>query len=227
MIENNGKSDLWDPVIRPVENMFSASDTIRRLYVKDPVSQFKVKMEAGFPEDPEEPPAYTYLSEPVAPYFRLDRREFLVAREIMRKEYLMLRRMSGVPLAIFFFNMFEVAPDEATDPLTGGVIDPELESTDKYHGPYDALGAFSPAKKQKEMAEDGTGVREPYSHTLRVLGVPQLCHYDIVFDRNNGMAYHVDEVVNEAEIRRHPLVQVLTVHQVPTAESNIYRLLQP
>jgi hypothetical protein len=68
------------------------------------------------------------------------------------------------------------------------------------------------------MSQDGSGTVEPRTFTVRMIGTPLMKKNDLVVDIGSGKRYYVDTVQIAAEIRRIPIVQLLTVNEAPLSD---------
>lgn len=169
-------------------------------------------------------PNGVYESGVVSPYGDLDRREFLMGRDIMRMETLHHRKLGGVEIDVWSSSTWGPRCD-CRDPVTGHVRDskcPKCLGTGyapPYHGPFRVWGAFSTdAQHQTSFGEGGDGVteRKPFSIDL-VASVP-MKKGDVVKDVRSGKMYHVDSVAVKTEIRRVPLLQQCSVMEAAATD---------
>lgn len=210
---NDGKK--WLDISEPIENAFIYQEHATRIYPRTDTIKFRIVATDG------DKKKYTSFS--IAPYSILTKREFLLAREIMRKEILMMKRSSGTPIKLFKYDYFAHPAPEGTDPVSGSVIDPDYSVGDLYYGPYDLFGAFQPQLKEIKQEESGLGHSEQFQYKARTIGFPYINSYDIIFDDNEDRAFKIGPVTNVAEIRRMAIVQDLAVNEIEKS-SPIYRL---
>lgn len=169
-------------------------------------------------------------SSPVMPYGDLGRREFLLCRDIMRREVLHARTLGGTKGAAFVVSTFGVKCTACTDPITGHVRDsacPLCLGTGRippYHGPYETWWSVSPTKTIEQFNQDGaSGTIDTKDFSIRMIGAVQLKKNDVVLDSSTDKRYYVDVVEVLSEIRRIPVVQMLTVHEAALSDP-IYSL---
>jgi len=211
----------WTVLSPPLTNQYAWATTERLVAPKDPVLYFRVRMVT--------PDAKEYLSPVIMPYGTLDRREFLIVQEIMRKELLQMEQMAGVPITIWLKAIFGPVCDECRDFVTGDILKQDCPYCfgtgvkPGYHGPYCSWGTFSPIRRQKMMQPDQTTTQEPYSVQLRMLGVPRLKKDDVIVDSRADKRYYVDTIQNATEIRRIPVIQDIVANEIPTS-SPLYKL---
>jgi len=201
----------WEAISPVLVDQYQWSETGPRVVPKDPILYFRICMLAE---------GQNYWSHVVSPYGDLDRREFLIVRDIIRQELLQQRKLSGVECEVWRKSVCGPKCDECTDFVTG---EPEMGDCDTcygtgfnpgYHGPYPLWVTFSTEKRDKQMQGDQTGVREPYVHSGRVVGTIRLKNDDVIVDSCADRRYFVDVVQNLTEIRRSPVVQQVQLNQV-------------
>ena len=165
-----------------------------------------------------------YESLPVSPYGDLDRREFLIGRDIMRMEVLHHSKLGGVEMDVWSASTWGPRCD-CRDPVTGHVRDskcPKCLGTGyapPYHGPFRVWGSFSTdAQHQTGFNEGGDGVSERKPFTIDMVSSVPMKKNDVVRDMRSGKMYHVDSVVVKTEIRRVPLLQQCSVAEAATTD---------
>ncbi len=165
----------------------------------------------------------TYASEPVMPCSELDLREFLIAREILRKEELNARRFSGVQGQAWISAEYGTRCPACIDPITGQVRNshcPKCHGTGFYpshYGPFDMWLQFS--QVQHGAGHDGVGgTKDDKPFSVRAIGTPRLKKNDVLRDKATGKMYYIQSVANVAEIRRVPIVQRLEVGEAATTD---------
>lgn len=158
-----------------------------------------------------------YESPVVSPYGDLDRREFLIGRDIMRMEVLHHRKLGGVEIDVWSSSSWGPRCD-CRDPVTGHVRDSKCKKClgtgydPPYHGPFRVWGSFSPdAQHKMGFAEGGNGVTEQKPFTIDLVASIPMKKGDAVKDIRSGKMYAVDSVAVKTEIRRVPLLQQCTV----------------
>ena len=164
-----------------------------------------------------------YASEPVMPVGGLDLREFLIAREILRKEELNARMMAGIQGEVWIAAEYGTRCPKCLDPITRQVRDshcPRCHGTGFYpshYGPFDMWMGFSQA--QHGMTHDQAGgTKDDKPFTVRAVGTPRLKKNDVLRDPRTGKMFYVQSVANVAELRRIPIVQQLAVSEAATTD---------
>ena len=159
------------------------------------------------------------------PYGDLDRREFLIGREIMRKEVLHMSRLAGTECDVWTVANYGPKCPHCLDPVTGqprvghcryclgtGFYPP-------YFGPFPSWCTFSENNQhQVQEGPEGNGVYEHKKFQVRMVNAVPVKKNDIVHDRRSGKRYNVNSVQIVAEIRRVPVVQVLVVDEIATTD---------
>ena len=159
------------------------------------------------------------------PYGDLDRREFLIGREIMRKEVLHMSRLAGTECDVWTVANYGPKCPHCLDPVTGqprvghcryclgtGFYPP-------YFGPFPSWCTFSENNQhQVQEGPEGNGVYEQKKFQVRMVNAVPVKKNDIVHDRRSGKRYNVNSVQIVAEIRRVPVVQVLVVDEIATTD---------
>lgn len=170
-----------------------------------------------------------YVSQPVQCWGELSEKDWLLAREIVRKEtvrqsglagrqgYLLKRRRTG-------------AVCSCVDPLTGEVVNsdcPECYGTGiktGYFAPQPCVCfAVEPRDQQEELEFDSRGQTAPSMSQARALAVPPINERDIWVDANSDERWSVEKVTHAAELRGVPLVVSLVLCQVPFSDI-IYKI---
>lgn len=227
---DTGKENLdeWEDLHdTPVIDAFSFVDTWKVVHTKDFNIIYRVRMVT---------PRGTYYSVHTGPYVLLPRREFLYAREIMRKEVLVMREWEGVPVNIYKKTVIPIAerateyPEGAVDPITGQVIDPDLlyctggndpvtgdPVSGPYHGPYEGFGKFSVRLSSKGIDDFHTTDIQLFQ--VRMVAYPFLIRTDILVDMTNDKRYSIEKVDSAFEVRRIPIIYNLTVAELPPSDA--------
>ena len=164
-----------------------------------------------------------YASEPALPAGDLSLREFLLAREILRKEELNARMMAGVLGQVWIAAEYGTRCPKCLDPITGQVRNSHCAKCHgtgfypSHYGPFDMWLGFS--QTQHGMTHDevgGTADAKPFS--VRAVGTPRLKQNDVLRDPRTGKMFYIQSVANAAEIRRIPIVQQLSVSEAATTD---------
>jgi hypothetical protein len=209
----------WTDISGPVVDRFMFKESRHRLINKSSVLYYRVRMTAG---------DNTYFSNVVQPYGDLDRKDFLIGREIMRKEVLHMRGMAGVACSLYSISTFGPWCMKCRDPLTGEIRNSKCKyclgtgRVNPYNGPYDTWMTFSEDSKHLGQ-DDGFGTFEHRMFDVRIASNIVVKKNDIIVDRGSDKRYYVNQASVVAEIRRIPLVQSLSVSEAPVSD-RIYSL---
>lgn len=213
---DTGKQDTedWADLSEPIIDMFSFSDEFKVVHTKDFNIMYRVVMTT---------PNGTYTSPTTGPYSQLPRKDFLIAREIMRKEMLDMREWGGVPTSIWKKTLSSDPCDKCLHPVTKQIIDPDCAYCggsgliEGWHGPYQTMAKFSPRKSNKTIDELVTTDIQTFS--VRILAYPFLIRNDILVDMTSDKRYSIEKVESAFEVRRIPIIYDLMVAELPPSDS--------
>ena len=211
----SGPNGPWKAISPTVTNMYRWSEDTKRLINKDDVLYFRIKMIT---------PENTYYSAVITPYGDLEKREYLLVKEVMRKELLHAQTLAGVKGQLWLVSTFGPKCRKCVDPITKQIRDsscPACMGTGRlppYNGPYETFWLISPTTRTMQMSPDGTGTREPKQFEIRMIGTPPSKKNDVVVDINSGKRYYVDVVQVVAELQGIPVVQTLIAHEAPVSD---------
>jgi hypothetical protein len=219
--EGPGSDGPWTALSPEVVNIFAYVEIDkRRVLTKDLVLFFRIKLET---------PQGTYYSEVRTPYGDLNRREYLISRDIMRREVLQQRTMAGIQAILWVKNIYGLKCPFCRDPITGDITTTNCKYClgtgylPPYTGPYHIWATFSPTSRNIEVKSDGEGLQQVYSWQVRMIGFPYVKDQDIVVDLAQDKRYIVDGIQHLMEIRRISLVQTLRVLELPMSDP-VYKL---
>jgi len=201
--------------ISPELKTYQFQETGPRLISPDNNLYFRIKFTTG---------KGVYYSAVIAPHTRVDRSSFLLIREIMRKEMLQQRNMSGVVASVYIRASFGPYCD-CIDPITKDIITTKCPNcfgigrVPGYHGPYTTWVTFEPVQKGKALQDDNTAPKQAFKTSGRLISVPELKTGDIIIDRSTDRRFYIDSVQNIMEIRRVPVVSNVALNLIPTSDS--------
>jgi len=210
----------WHEISPPLINVFYWAGSPPPLVNKSAVLYFRVRLKTRQGD---------YVSHVVQPYGDMTKREFLLAKDMMRREVLAASRMSGVQAKVLMKSNWGERCDECTDPITGRVRSsncPKCIGTGfahPYHGPYDLWIMWSPDQQHQVAETPNTGNVEPKKFQVRAIGNPLLKHNDIIVDVRSGKRYYVNNVAVVSELRRIPIIQMLALSEAALSDP-AYRL---
>ena len=207
-------SGPWETISPPIEDVYYWADSRKRVG-KTVARNYRVTMiDAN---------GAMYASEPVTPAGDLDLREFLIAREILRKEELNARMMAGVMGQVWIAAEYGRKCPKCLDPITGHVRNSHCSKCHgtgfypSHYGPFDMWLSFS--QSQHGMSHDDVGgTKDEKQFSVRAIGTPRLKKNDVVRDTGSGKMFYIQTVSNVSEIRRIPIVQQLVVSEAATTD---------
>lgn len=165
-----------------------------------------------------------YASEAKLPCGDLGLHEFLLAREILRKEELNARKFAAIRGEVWLVAEYGVPCCECRDPITHEVRSSHCRAchgtgfVPSHYGPFEMWLQFSEKQNQGATHDDVGGTKDDKPFTVRAVGTPRLKKNDVLRDPGNGKMYYVQAVSNAAEIRRIPIVQQLSVSEAATTD---------
>lgn len=213
----------WEAISPEVANVIAWHDSGgKNLYGKSNILYFRVTLRT---------PGKMYFSHAVQPYGDLSRREYLLAREIIRRESLRARVLAGVECDVYIRSIFGPKCTYCIDPVTGDVRDSHCRKClgtgryPAYFGPHRMMLSFSPdVAHSKVNSNDGT--HETRTFEALAIGNPVLKKGDVVIDRAQDKRYVVGVSSIVAEVRRVACLQKLGFDEAPLSDS-IYRIGEP
>lgn len=213
----------WKDISPSLVNVLAWKESAgRNLGGKSNTLYFRVKLHT---------PKGTYFSYVRQPYGDLSRRDFLLAREIIRRESLRARVLAGVECEVYIRSTFGPKCPYCLDPVTGDVRNshcPKCFGTGRYpayFGPHKMMLSFSPdVAHHKTSSNDGT--HETRTFEAMAIGNPVLKHGDVVIDTHQDKRYVVGTASVVSEVRRIPCLQNLAFDESAVSDS-VYRIGLP
>jgi len=213
----------WKTISPELVNVIAwRDDGGKNLYGKSNVLYFRTVLKT---------PRGTYFSPVIQPYGDLPRREYLLAREIIRRESLRARVLAGVECDVYIRSTFGPKCTYCIDPVTGDVRDSHCKKCfgtgryPAYFGPHRMMLSFSTdASHTKTNSNDGT--HETRTFEALAIGNPVLKKGDVVIDRTQDKRYVVGVASVVSEVRRVACLQRLGFDEAPLSDS-IYRIGEP
>ena len=206
----------WADISPAIENRMSWRSEGNLRVNKSDVIFLRVRLETS---------AGHYESGVRTPYGDLERREFLIGREIMRKEILHMSRLAGTECLVWSVANYGPSCPHCIDPVTG---QPRVGHCrycfgtgfyPAYDGPFPSWCTFSENNQhQLQEGPEGNGMLEQKKFQVRMVNAVPVKKNDIVHDKGSGKRYYVNAVQIAAEIRRVPLVQTLVVDEIATSD---------
>lgn len=219
---NPNATDWQDVGTTGINTCFAQDDERRRgTYGKSLTTHYRVLLTAG--------DGIKYVSMPVSTYGTLNERDWLMAREIVRKERL---RHSLVSVEGFLLKRMRYGDpcDRCLDELDGTISDskcPVCNGTGfkvGYHPPTPLTVDMNPqAVVELLKGTEPPGPTAIVDNFIRVLGFPMLAMNDIWVDGRSDQRWIFGEISNMAEWRHVPLVVTTKVKLLPGTDQ-AYRI---
>lgn len=213
--KSEDRGTTWEDFSSIVTNLFLYESTTKTIGNLEPNLEFRVKFTAA-----DNSIEYSFTKHP---YGDLNKREFLLFKEIFRKELLLMTKSSGTVCDLWKMSPYKELPSDTLDPITGDIINPDKAFPAMYVGPYKLYAAFNPLPRKKDMDERGDGLAEKNETQAKVLGYPFINNEDVLVDIDRDKRYYVSDITNVAEMRRIPIIQQMVLNEVPVTEP-IYKL---
>lgn len=155
-------------------------------------------------------------------YRNLERRSWLIAREITRKETLRFRKYVGVRAVVLKKKHFGELCTECVDPVGGDVTDSQCEAcfgTRFLGGYYSGIEAWietSPLPDQKGLGGQGW-MTEDYTGQIRMISYPLVTREDLIVEVDSNRRLRVLQV-DPIELRTVPLIQLVSVKMISRSD---------
>lgn len=207
----------WENFLGPFENIFQYHDRNKPLKYDKGIDPFyRVVMTTGT--------GRSYESAIKGTYGDLPRRDYLIAKEMMRREQLMMIKSSGVEVGIWKMIKTGIRCAHCTDEVTGIRTSTKCpyclgsEYEGGYTGPYGAWAKFSERKSDRKFDAGGYGVTEPGMFMVTLLGHPFLNDGDVLVDKKSDRRYSVANHASTVEIRRLPILITAGITELSMAD---------
>lgn len=199
-------ADDWADVGAAAVDTFFSVDSTQRIYGKRLTTHYRVKLTAG---------ASVYYSKVAATYGLLSKRDWLLAKAIVRKEMLRHTKKTS-PNGYFLKRKWRetasIVNHNIVDPLTGETvrtIGTTGKGTSKAGGYYPAVSMYMELSPEThDVAKDlqGRATINDVRVTGRTVAFPQLNTKDVWVDSTSDKRYFVKTVQHTAEIRGVPII---------------------
>ena len=165
-------------------------------------------------------------------YSDIPRDEYCISKEIMRKEILQMRKMSGVPGRVWKKLRTGIPCPVCLDTITGQVLRANCPACngskiiDGFSGPYDVWATFSLRQQFKKLDGANTemyGTTDQQIYEVKMIGHPFVTADDIVIDVTSDRRYMITKLNSLMEIRRIPMVVNVYAVELTTKDA-AYRL---
>jgi hypothetical protein len=196
----------WSDVGIEFENTFFALDDQQRLYGKDMRIVYRVKMTTD---------SDTYYSEPAQPFGWLRKRQWLVAREIIRRHTLQVKQRGLRALDGYLLKRkIEGTLCSCRDHHTGGIKNSDCSlchGTGFLDGYWQAIEntMLDLSPELHGTQQDNQMARGTVTDMLaqgRFVGIPVINRRDIWIDKESDRRYYIWDVDNQAEINQVPII---------------------
>ncbi len=163
-----------------------------------------------------------FFSQPESMYGVLSRHDWLIARDVVRKEYLALRKFHGT-LGYLLKRREYGAPCSNEACLDWDTEQPQVSNcplcygTGFLRGYYDGIPFwidFSAAESSKDVVQP-FGTVDPMVRAGRCVAYPLLDTYDLWIDADKNLRFLVRKLRPAVEVRARALVYVGEFHQLP------------
>lgn len=213
----------WDDLSPELKNVVAWKEPGgRHLVGKSNTLYFRLRMRT---------PEGVHVSQSVQPYGDIGKRDFLLAREIIRRECLRARVLAGVECDVYIKSTFGPKCPHCLDPVTGNIRNSHCRwcfGTGRfpaYFGPHRMMMSFSTdTAHTKASAQDGT--HEDRMFEALAIGNPVLKKGDVIVDVGQDKRYVIGVASVVSEVRRIPCLQKLTFEEAPLSDP-IYRIGVP
>jgi hypothetical protein len=212
--ESETGRDSWRDISPEIINFMRWSEDDREKFSPERKPYFRVRALLG--DD-----SIEMVSNVRDAYADLSKRDFLLVREIYRKENLQMRKAAGTPVTIWMAMQEGEPCTRCLDPITGEVLDSHCKIClgtgviGAAHGPYDDWATISQTKAHEQHEQTGDGMADTRVHQIRMLGSwSGLRRDDLVLDTPSQRLYSIDKQVDLAEYRRVPLAIQFEAHEV-------------
>lgn len=195
-------------------NTYSATDYTRRLWSKDTESYYKVVMETT---------EGTYVSPAVNANAYWAKRDWLIAREICRKEMLLFRKHAGWKGWLLKAKVYGPACTRCGDYDLEGAADahcPVCYGTGKQGGYWAPFATYTynmqSGPQARKSVNESTGLAEPLVLPgMRWPGYPQLATNDVFVHEGSGNRYYIRKTAVLADIKSIPVIYGTELVQAP------------
>lgn len=193
----------WLNIGQPVVNTFYAVDTQRRLFGKELKTNYRIRLTTS---------RGTYFSPAQSVFGKLNKHDWLMGREITRKELLRLQKYTAVQGYLLIAKRSGTVCS-CVDPLTGEVTnsnDTTCYGVGYVGGYYDPFPCtfFDLTTDQRSEALDlqARGMIDDQLREGRFIGYPTISVRDVFVDRDSDERYYFKKIQIKAAIRDVPII---------------------
>ncbi len=158
-------------------------------------------------------------------------RDFRIAREIVRKEYLLLRKFTSARGLLFSQKMWGETCDVCVDPTTGETMDGKCLTcfgtriVGGFYAPSTLRISLDNPPNDKIARSENRGTVHDMVRMGRFVAIPEITARDFWVDLDDDRRYRIQSRRTVAAIRGRPIVQVAELRLAPATDI-IYQLPQ-
>lgn len=211
----NSPEGPWELLtLLPLVNEFFFVDVKSLVLSKEPHVYYRVKVQA--------PDGEEVTSGPKDLLRNLERRQFLQAREVIRKEILRFQKFAGIRVWVLKKKHFGTPCQACVDPVSGYKLtsDCELCFGTRWEGgfepPIEAWAERGPMDDNKGLGGSGW-MTEDFETQIRMISYPLITRDDIIVEAETNVRFRVLRI-SFAELRAVPVVQIITARFIPRNE---------
>jgi len=163
-----------------------------------------------------------YNSRPISTMGVLNKEDWLIVRDVIRKEYLRLKKYIGTPGYLMKRRNHGIKCPVCLEYDTGEVVNgscPICYGTGVIGGYYNAVLYYldqTGAVSRKDV-QSPLGTVDNKSKTVRSVAYPRLDTYDLWVDGNKNKRYLFRQVSEEVALKGMPLIYVSRMHELPAS----------
>jgi len=214
--DGDGRADDWLNVGNSVTDTFFAEDATQRLFGKTADLHYRVKLTTGTDT--------VYYSDPVSIYGDLDKHDWTLVKELLRKEN--LRHVKQVSVRGFLLKAKRYGPlcPNCLDPLTQEVTDSHCEvcyGTGFSGGYFAALPNVYvdvTLERAREALNPQLGTTKEVVIQGRMLAEPQIYSLDLWVADKSDLRYYIHPVGVASQHRGVPIVLNVELRLIPYSD---------
>jgi hypothetical protein len=213
-------ADDWEDVGDAVTNVFYALDETRRLYGKTRHINYRVKLTDGN--------AVVYYSKPALTLGQWTKRDWILAREVLRKEKLRATRFTSVDGFLFKRRRYGDPCTACLDAITGEITNSDCTLCGGtgiltgYYAPVAASYAdLTPESSREHRDNQMRATVRDVIVVGRFFDFPPLVQGDIWVNRFSDERYYIHNVTEKAVLRGVPLIWDVELRRAEDTD-NVY-----
>lgn len=222
----SSSADDWANVGAAAAGVFFLTDSTKRVYGRTQWTHYRVKLTTS---------RGTYYSRPQGCFGVLDHRNWRLAREILRRELLLLKKGPGGQQGYLIKMRYTGSPcPRCLDYQSSEVRDADCDvclGTGILRGYYDPIpciyAALDPGPTGDKRSGERMGMVNEVAATARMLAVPQLTSGDLWVDKDTDLRWVIHDIQNIAEFKGVPLVCKVHLRLAPFSNDTIYGIEIP